>query len=115
MTLKLPYGNAEALFNLFNNEVLLNYPASIDDQLVLAHMVSIYKKLRSKWEGEKKKVYTLKVSIEEALAYRIYWRDNPLTEAYHYEWSFIITHCLQIDQELTNRRINNIPTYKFLN
>lgn len=114
MTLKLSYQTAEALFNLFNEMVLISDENGIDERLVLLHMVSIYKKLRSKWEGEPRKTYSITITAPEALAYRIYWRDNDISLC-RYEWSFIVSHCMQIDCELNNKRIQINNTHKFLN
>jgi hypothetical protein len=110
MTLKLSYHHAEALFNLFNEAVLIDQPRALDERLVMVHMISIYKKLRTKWEGETRKSYNLKVTMPEAIAYRIYWRDTDLSQC-TYEWSLIINHCSDIDRELTSSvRINQLNT-----
>ena len=114
MTLKLTPQNAEALFNLFNELVLPTDLPGLEEKLVMLHMVSIYKKLRAKWEGEKRKTYNLKINTPEAVAYRIYWRDVDITHC-NYEWSMVVNHCMLIDLELGNR-LTNIQhnTYKLL-
>lgn len=113
MTLKLTYQQAEALFNLFNEMVLLSDAASLDQKLVMLHMGSIYKKLRNKWEGAAKGTYRLTVTEPEATAYRIYWRDNDLSHS-PYEWNMIISHCGQIDREINTHVLYQHSKLKFL-
>jgi hypothetical protein len=112
MTLKLTYQQAEALFNLFNEMVLLSAAVSLDEKLVMLHMGSIYKKLRNKWEGIAKGSYRLTVTEAEAIAYRIYWRNNDITR-FPYEWNMILSHCIQIDREITAHIIQH-SKLKFL-
>lgn len=110
MTLKLNPPAARALFDLFNEGVLIDHPRSLDERLVMMHMVSIYKKLRSKLEGEGRKIYNLNITMPEAIAYRIYWRDNDLSR-FPYECNILTMHCMQIDRELLNTmRINHTNT-----
>ena len=114
MTLKLSNQQAGALFDLFNDMVLLSYVYSFEDKLVLRHMISIYKKLRSKCEGEPRKSYSITITDCEALAYRIYWRDHDISHC-QFEWAFIVTHCMRIDLELNSTHVQINNTYKLLN
>ena len=113
MTLKLNPPAARALFDLFNEGVLIDHPRSLDERLVMMHMVSIYKKLRSKLEGEGRKIYNLNITMPEAIAYRIYWRDNDLSHS-PYEWNMIISHCGQIDREINTHVLYQHSKLKFL-
>ncbi|MDO3641949.1 hypothetical protein [Mucilaginibacter sp. L3T2-6] len=114
MTIKLTPQEAAALYKLFNKVVLINRPQSFDERLITALMIAIYKKFRNKWEGEPRKKYGVKLNDAEALAYRIYWRDNGLFDM-PYEWNMVLKHCTQIEAELTDQITNQHNFYKFLN
>lgn len=114
MTIKLTPELAKALVSVFQDMVLVTYPETIDEQLLVLHMIAIYKKLRAKWEGDPVKQYKIKLTKEEAFAYRIYWRDNDITATHgQYEVNMLMSHCIQIDQEIHS--ITRINTRKFLN
>lgn len=114
MKLKLTPSQAQALFNLFNDEVLPNHTNDLDKQLVMLHMIAIYKRLRDKYEGEPRTTYSVSLTQAEALAYRIYWRDNALPMG-SYEWAFILDHCGKIDGELSAlRRIHHTNSNNLL-
>lgn len=122
MVLKLSPQNAEAIFNLFTTAVITRQSATLDEQLVMLHMIAIYKKLRAKYEGLPRKAYNISVTVPEAIAYRIYWRDGFPYGALEadrvmlaYEYSVIIDHCTHIDKELANFRIYTLQQTKFLN
>lgn len=114
MVLKLSPQNAEAIFNLFTTAVITRQPEKLDDQLVMLHMVAIYKKLRNKYEGMPRKAYNISVTMPEAIAYRIYWRMFAWTASI-YEASILINHCLQIDKEIANFRTHTQQQSNFLN
>ncbi|QTE37200.1 hypothetical protein J3L18_29535 [Mucilaginibacter gossypii] len=113
MVLKHTHQQVAALMNMFHNFVLTSPVKSLNEKLLQIHMIGIYRKLRSQFEGKQRKSYSLHLNEAEAIAYQLYWIMVQLPESY--EFNFIRAHMAQIEHEMTKYNYHPSPVTKYLN
>lgn len=83
MDVKLKYNKSEifAVLALYERTILTDDSKDIEDRLLLALLLGVYKRIR-KMTIDVKDKYTLKYTAAEALAYMIYFKDVAAANAY---------------------------------
>jgi hypothetical protein len=99
MKLTFTQPQANALFDLFQDQILPDNPFDLDEKLLQILMIKVFKKLRAKLEGKPGQGYSVSLSDEETIAFYLYFNGRDYGQNYIYEQSFIRKQIQQIDKQ----------------